>query len=120
LPKVNADKAPLDLKFIKRLFTTWYWWGFVILWVIAGETESFSSNTLLALYMKAHPIIHYSVAQLNNYPTGVPAVGIVSTLFWSWLTDILHGKRYMVGYFIGITGIVTSVLILARFDSTAT
>ncbi|EYE92872.1 putative MFS pantothenate transporter [Aspergillus ruber CBS 135680] len=120
LPEVNADKAPLDLMFIKRLFTTWYWWGFVILWVIAGETESFSSNTLLALYMKAHPTIHYSVAQLNNYPTGVPAVGIISTLFWSWLTDILRGKRYMVGYFIGITGIVTSVLILTRFNSTAT
>lgn len=110
----------MDIKFIKCLFTTWYWWGFVILWVIGGETESFSSNTLLALYMKAHPTIHYSVAQLNNYPTGVSAVGIVSTLFWAWLTDALHGKRCLVGYFIGITGIVTSVLILTWFESTAT
>lgn len=120
LPDVNANKAPLNLKFIKQLFTTWYWWGFVILWVIAGETESFSSNTLLALYMKAHPTIHYSVTQLNNYPTGVPAVGIISTLFWAWLTDVLHGKRYLVGYFIGITAIVTPVLILTRFESTPT
>lgn len=120
LPDVNANKAPLSLKFIKQLFSTWYWWGFVILWVIAGETESFSSNTLLALYMKAHPTIHYSVTQLNNYPTGVPAVGIVSTLFWAWLTDVLHGKRYLVGYFIGVTSIVTPVLILTRFDSTPT
>ncbi|OJJ55425.1 hypothetical protein ASPSYDRAFT_158028 [Aspergillus sydowii CBS 593.65] len=120
LPTVNADRAPINKAFLKELFTTWYWWGFVILWVIAGETESFSSNTLLALYMKAHPTIKYSIPQLNNYPTGVPAVGIVSTLFWATLTDFLGGKRYVVGYFIGITGVATSALILARFDSTAT
>jgi ACS family pantothenate transporter-like MFS transporter len=120
LPGTNAEQAPVDRAFLKRLFTTWYWWAFVILWVIAGETESFSSNSLLALYMKAHPTIHYSVAQLNNYPTGVPAVGIVSTLFWATLTDVLRGKRYLVGYFIGVTGVVTSVLILTRFESTAT
>ncbi|KAL4765278.1 putative MFS pantothenate transporter [Aspergillus foveolatus] len=110
----------LNRAFLKSLFTTWYWWAFVILWVIAGETESFSSNSLLALYMKSHPTNHYSIAQLNDYPTGVPAVGIVSTLFWATLTDFLGGKRYIVGYFIGITGVITSILILTRFDSTAT
>ncbi|RDW86992.1 uncharacterized protein DSM5745_03634 [Aspergillus mulundensis] len=117
LPNSNSKPAPINKAFLKRLFTTWYFWGFVILWVIAGETESFSSNSLLSLYMKAHPTIKYSVAQLNNYPTGVPAVGIISTLFWATLTDYLGGKRYLVGYFIGITGIVTSVLILTRFET---
>jgi ACS family pantothenate transporter-like MFS transporter len=84
-----------------------------MLWIIAGETESFSSNALLALYMKSHPSADYTVKQLNNYPTGVPAVGIVSTLFWAALTDFLGGKRYLVGYFIGITGVATSGMILA-------
>ncbi|KAK2069938.1 hypothetical protein P8C59_004478 [Phyllachora maydis] len=41
------------------------------------------------------------------------AVGILSTLFWATLTDVLAGKRYLVGYFIGVTGIATSVMILA-------
>lgn len=85
----------------------------MILWIIAGETESFSSNSLLSLYMKNHPTIKYTVAQLNDYPTGVPAVGIVSTLFWATLTDFLNGKRWLVGYFIAITGIATSAMILA-------
>lgn len=85
----------------------------MVLWIIAGETESFSSNSLLSLYMKSHPTIKYSVAQLNSYPTGVPAVGIVSTLFWATLTDFLNGKRWLVGYFIAITGIATSAMILA-------
>jgi MFS transporter, ACS family, pantothenate transporter len=96
-----------------QVLTSWKWWGFVILWIIAGETESFSSNSLLALYMKSSPATKYTVAQLDNYPSGVPAVGIVSTLFWASLTDFFGGKRYLVGYFIAITGVVTSAMILA-------
>lgn len=109
---VVEERAPLSLKFFKKVFSSWYFWGFVGLWIIAGETESFGSNGLLALYMKSHPTIKYEVVQLNNYPTIVPAVGIVSTLFWATLTDFLNGKRYLVGYFIGITGLATSTMIL--------
>ncbi|KAI8627358.1 MFS general substrate transporter [Xylariaceae sp. FL1651] len=107
------DRSPLSWSFFRRSLTSRFFWGFVILWIIAGETESFSSNALLALYLKSHPTHKYTVAQLNNYPTGVPGVGIVSTLVWATLTDFLNGKRYLVGYFIGITGVVTSALILA-------
>jgi ACS family pantothenate transporter-like MFS transporter len=106
-------QSPLTWAFAKQVLASWEWWGFVMLWIIAGETESFSSNALLALYMKSHPSADYTVKQLNNYPTGVPAVGIVSTLFWAALTDFLGGKRYLVGYFIGITGVATSGMILA-------
>ncbi|KAI1457188.1 MFS general substrate transporter [Annulohypoxylon moriforme] len=107
------DKSPVSWTFFKKCLTSWFFWGFVVLWIVAGETESFSTNALLALYMKSHPTIKYSVSQLNNYPTGIPAVGIISTLFWATLTDFLNGKRYLVGYFIAITGIATSAMILA-------
>ncbi|KAK4121489.1 MFS general substrate transporter [Parathielavia appendiculata] len=106
--------SPLTWAFARSVLASWEWWGFVVLWIIAGETESFSSNSLLALYMKSSPSTpRYTVAQLNNYPTGVPAVGIVSTLFWAALTDLMGGKRYLVGYFIGVTGVATSGMILA-------
>ncbi|KAI0441711.1 major facilitator superfamily domain-containing protein [Xylaria telfairii] len=108
-----VDRAPWSWPFFRQSLTNKFFWGFMVLWIIAGETESFGSNGLLALYMKSHPVHKYTVAQLNNYPTGVPAAGIVSTLFWATLTDFLNGKRYLVGYFIGITGVVTSALILA-------
>ncbi len=107
------DRSPLSLSFFKKSLSSWFFWGFVVLWIIAGETESFSSNALLALYMKSHPTNKYTVSQLNNYPTGVPAVGIISTLFWATLTDFLSGKRYLVGYFIGVTGVATAAMILA-------
>ncbi|KAG9772731.1 Pantothenate transporter liz1 [Exophiala dermatitidis] len=118
VPEVPEQK-PISLAFVRRVLRSWQFYGFVILWIIAGETESFSSNSLLALYMKATPDAHYSVVQLNNYPTGVPAVGIVSTLFWATLTDYLGGKRYLVGYWIAVTGIVTSAIILSPSSSVA-
>lgn len=115
-----VERSPFTLSFVKKVFTSWYWYGFVILWVVAGETESFSSNSLLSLYMKANQTENgYTVSQLNNYPTGVPAVGIVATLFWATLTDFLGGKRYLVGYWIGMTGIITSAMILAPSATTA-
>ncbi|KAK3061929.1 hypothetical protein LTS18_005158 [Coniosporium uncinatum] len=113
VPDVPAPK-PLSWAFLKRVWTSWQWYGFVMLWIIAGETESFSTNSLLALYLKGHPSRKYAVSQLNNYPTGVPAVGIVSTLFWATLTDFLGGRRWLVGYFIAVTGIVTSAMILSQ------
>ncbi|PNY29648.1 Pantothenate transporter liz1 [Tolypocladium capitatum] len=106
------ERSPITLRFLKKVLTSWYWWGFVGLWAIAGETESFSSNSLLALYLQKHPVHKYTVEELNNYPTGVAAVGIVSTLFWATVTDFLGGKRYLVGYYIGITAIATSIMIL--------
>ncbi|KAI1500424.1 major facilitator superfamily domain-containing protein [Biscogniauxia marginata] len=112
-PTASTPSSPLNWAFAKKVLTSWFFWGFVVLWIIAGETESFSTNALLALYMKAHPTISYTVPQLNNYPTGVPAVGIVSTLFWATLTDFLGGRRDLVGYFIGATGVATSAMVLA-------
>ncbi|KAI1003387.1 hypothetical protein K3495_g4817 [Podosphaera aphanis] len=114
LPEVPS-RQPWNLAFLKRVFTSWYWYGFVMLWTIAGETESFSTNALLALWMKASN--QYTISQLNTWPTGVPAVGILSTLFWATLTDLLGGKRYLVGFWIAITGTCTATMILVAGSS---
>ena len=120
VPEV-PERQPWNFSFLKRIFTSWYWYGFVILWIVAGETESFSSNSLLSLYLKYYQTARsYTINELNNWPTGVPAVGIVSTLFWATLTDFLSGKRYLVGYWIAITGIVTSAMILDPHAKSAT
>lgn len=120
MPSVE-EPSPVSWRFAKKVLSSWYWWGFIGLWIIAGETESFSSNGLLALYMKSHPTTNYAVWQLNNYPAGVPAAGIVSTLFFATLTDFLGGRRWIVGYFIAVTGIATSAMILtASKDPTNT
>ncbi|KAE9992848.1 hypothetical protein EG327_007475 [Venturia inaequalis] len=53
------------------------------------------------------------ISQLNNYPTGIPAIGILSTLLFATLTDILPTHRYIVAYFIALTGLATSAMILS-------
>lgn len=108
----SEEHTPITWLLFKRVFMSWQWWGFVVLWILAGSTESFGVNALLHLYMQEHPTNTYTVSQLNNYPTGVPAVGIVSTMFWATLTDFLGGKRYLVSYFIVVTGIATSTMVL--------
>lgn len=123
VPVVEKTKSPITLTFAKKVLTSWYWWGFVVLWVIAGETESYGSNNLLLLYMNSKPVkakFGYKPNQVNDYNTGVPAVGIVSTLFWATLTDFLGGKRYLVGYWIGITGIATSIMLLVAHNNAFT
>lgn len=61
----------------------------------------------------------FTVVQLNNYPTGVTAVGIAGTLFWATLTDFLGGKRYLVGFFIMIVGILSASMILGAGSNEA-
>lgn len=117
VPEVE-ERTRLSFAFLKRVLLSWQWWGFVMLWVIAGETESFSSNSLISLWMQAKG--GYSVLQLNNYPTGVPAVGIVSTLVWATVTDVLGGKRYLVGYYIAVLGTVTAIMILVNGENNTT
>lgn len=96
---------------------SWYVYGFGILWVLANCSEAFSSQSLLSLYMQAHPSIQFTVAQRNNYPTGVQAIGIISTLLWAICTDI-YGHRYITGFHNAIVGIFTSIIILAPSTTT--
>ena len=116
MPPVEKVKV-MELSFVKRILTTWYFYAFGILWILGNCSEAASSQALLNLYMKSHPTITFSVYQLNNYPTGVQAVGIVSTLIWACSTDIF-GKRWISGYYNALTGIIASAIILAPSTST--
>ncbi|RDA86505.1 hypothetical protein CP532_2006 [Ophiocordyceps camponoti-leonardi (nom. inval.)] len=113
VPPDAEQQTPLTMAFARRVLTSWQFWGFVCLWVLAGEAESPAANSLLALFMQSHPSRRYSVAQMNNYPAGVSAVGIVSTLACAALTDRLGGRRQLAGYVAAAAGIASSVMVLA-------
>ncbi|PFH61617.1 hypothetical protein XA68_16878 [Ophiocordyceps unilateralis] len=111
--KPESEESALTIVFARRVLTSWQFWGFVILWVLAGEVESPAANSLLALFMQSHPSRKYSVAQMNNYPAGVSAVGVVVTLACAALTDRLGGRRQLAGYIAAGAGLVSSVMVLA-------
>jgi len=81
---------------------------FSILWGITGEVESFSSNNLFGLYLAdtGRPI-----DVRNNYPMGVSAVGIVTTLIAAVYVDLTK-NHWHIGIWCAFIGILTSTLIL--------
>jgi MFS transporter, ACS family, pantothenate transporter len=97
IPPAEKGEPVLKVSFLQRILTSWYFYGYGFLWILGNCSESQSTQQLLNLYMKALPDSNYTVAQLNNYPTGVQAIGISSTLLWAWGTDIWSG-RWLSGY----------------------
>ncbi|KAI8315123.1 Averantin hydroxylase [Colletotrichum sp. SAR11_59] len=83
VPIREEGEKILTWSFISRILHSWYFYGFCFLWILGNTSESQSNQSLLNLYMQSHPTEHYTVFQRNNYPTGVQAVGVVSTLLWA-------------------------------------
>ena len=49
----------------------------------------------MAQYLKDSKNPKYTVAQINDYPTGTSAVQVVTTLAYAWLSDsVLKGRRW--------------------------
>ncbi|KAI0111065.1 retrograde regulation protein 2 [Nemania sp. FL0031] len=117
VPLMERGEKILTKSFIKHLLGSWYFYGFCFLWILGNCSESQSNQSLLNLYMQAHPTITYTTAQRNTWPTGVQAVGITSTLLWAISTDI-WGRRWLSGYYVAITAIANASIILVS-DSTA-
>jgi len=83
------------------------------------RNREFQLEQLVGTIYEGKPRRRLHSVPIEQHPTGVPAVGIVSTLFWATLTDFFGGKRYLVAYWIAITGIVTSAIILTPSTSIA-
>ncbi|KAA8897427.1 major facilitator superfamily domain-containing protein [Sphaerosporella brunnea] len=107
LPKKND--TCLSWNIFKRVLGRWHFWMFSALWAITGEVESFSSNNLFGLYLAdtGRPI-----SARNNYPMGVSALGIVTTLITAMYIDVTK-KHWHIGIWCAMIGILTAALILA-------
>ncbi|KAI6090654.1 retrograde regulation protein 2 [Hypoxylon rubiginosum] len=115
---VVEEASILSVGFFSKVFKLWYFYGFGFLWILGNCSESLGNQSLMNLYLKGHPEEHYTVYQLNNYPTGLQAVGIVSTLLWAFGTDVF-GRRWLSGYYVAITAICVGILILVPSVPTA-
>lgn len=56
------------------------------------------------------------MSQLNNYPTGLQAAGIISTLLWALCTDVF-GKRWVSGYYVAATAMGAGIILLVPSTS---
>jgi len=96
---------------VKRMLRRWRWYGCTLLFTISGETESLGSNNIMGQWLKA--IGGYSIEQVDNYPSGVSAFGIFSTLTAAIITDSIPGQpRWPVLVYMAFCCIVGAICIL--------
>ncbi|KAI0722253.1 MFS general substrate transporter [Cerioporus squamosus] len=102
----------LSWNVVKRVVGNWRWYGCSLLFAISGETESFGSNNLMGQWLKA--IGGFTVPQINNYPSGMTAFAITSTLVCATWTDATRSRaRWPVLVYMSLCCIVASAILLA-------
>lgn len=109
LPEVEKHRGVLGWNLISRVLRTWHWLGFVLLWVFASNTEMFSTNAVMNLWLSSTG--DYTVEQVNYIPTAVAGVGIIATLFLGWYSDFTK-KQWHVGIFLSFTAITSGAIML--------
>lgn len=109
LPEVEKDRGVLGWSLISRVLRTWHWFGFVLLWIFASNTEMFSTNAIMNLWLSSTG--DYTVEQVNYIPTAVAGVGIVATLFLGWYSDFTK-SHWHVGIFLSFTAIISGAIML--------
>ena len=110
LPEVEKQRGVLGLSLVKRVVGSWHWWAFVLLWIANSNTEMWSSNAIMQLWLKSTE--EYSVEQVNYIPTSVSGMGIVATLLLGWYTDFNTRNRWHVGILLSFTAIISGALML--------
>ena len=63
LPEVNMQRGELGLNLCRRVCLSWQWWGFVLLWIANSNTEMYSSNAVMQLWLEITG--DFPVAQVN-------------------------------------------------------
>ncbi|KAH3680719.1 hypothetical protein WICMUC_000190 [Wickerhamomyces mucosus] len=118
--RYKIEKAgKLDFEVIKRTFSTWHWYLYVLSYIFMLMTHY--PSAYLTLWMKSKKT--YSVPQIDNYPTILNAVSIVSIFVGSslaavislWKVFVAANSMYTIYYIIMIIYDVPDGLVFFAF-----
>lgn len=113
LPEVQKPRGLLGWSLIRRVIASWHFWAFVLLWLANSNTEMYSSNAIMQLYLKSARRPAYTTEQVNYIPTSVSGLGIIATLLLGWYSDYNPRRnRWHVGIFLSLTAITSGALML--------
>jgi ACS family pantothenate transporter-like MFS transporter len=110
LPEVSKARGVLGWSLIRRVVLSWHWWGFVLLWIAGSNTEMYSTNAIMQLWLRSTG--DYTVPQVNYIPTSVSGMGIVATLLLGWYSDYGRRQRWHVSILLSFTAITSGALML--------
>ena len=111
LPEVSRQRCVLGWSLIRRVVASWQFWAFVLLWLANSNTEMYSSNAIMQLYLRGTG--DYTIEQVNYIPTAVSGMGIVATLLLGWYSDYNPRRnRWHVGILLSFTAVTSGALML--------
>ncbi|KFX87631.1 hypothetical protein V490_08133 [Pseudogymnoascus sp. VKM F-3557] len=109
IPPKDAEGHKIGFSLIRRVLLQWNFWIFSMFWVIGGALEAFCTQNCMLLWLKSTG--EFSVAENNNYPLGVTAIGIVMTLVTSVAIDA-SGKHMPFGIVACFLQIIACIILL--------
>lgn len=103
------ESTRLDWSVVPRVLKRWHWWLFSLVWVFGGENLSLASNSTFALWLKNQD---YSLSHRNNFPSGIFAVGIVSTMLSAvYLNKVPKARHWHVATLLAVVMCVVAIMI---------
>ena len=106
------ESTRLDWSVVPRVLKRWHWWFFSFVWVLGGENLSLASNSTFALWLKDQ---QYSLSHRNNFPSGIFAVGVVSTMLSAvYLYKVARSRHWHVATFIAVIMCIVAIMIRAN------
>ncbi|CDK26101.1 unnamed protein product [Kuraishia capsulata CBS 1993] len=103
-------KTKFDWTLIKRALIDWKLWVLSFLWVWGGALEAICNQSTFLLGMKAQGT--YTVSQINEWPTGVQAVGILSILVAALWNDAWPKRKAEFIYILCACQLVSASILL--------
>ncbi|EGV63333.1 hypothetical protein PSN45_004389 [Yamadazyma tenuis] len=115
MPPAKTDV--FNWSIVRRVVGSWKWYLFSLLFVFAGENESYSTNSLFSLYLT---YFGYSVDARNHYPMGMYAMGVFFTFGFALYVDGT-GARYHwhVAVATAVIMIISTIMMLAAPDKSS-
>ena len=106
---VRDESTKLDWSVISRVVKRWHWWLFSLVWILGGENISFASNATFALWLQHQG---YSLSHRNNDPSGIYAVGVVSTILSAiYLSKFKRARHWYIGVILAVIMCVVAIMI---------
>ncbi|KAM5349811.1 hypothetical protein ACJ41O_006316 [Fusarium nematophilum] len=113
LPPIDRDGHNImPLSLVKRVFLTPMFWILFFWSPVCASTEAFPLQNTFLLWLKYHND-YFAQTQINTYPLGVQAVGIVANMLAAWHMDAT-GQRVPMAILACLLQVVVGAMLLVR------
>ncbi|KAJ5418429.1 uncharacterized protein N7487_001979 [Penicillium crustosum] len=90
----RQNREPYTKSKLKKIFTSWHIYLLTLLYICFNNGAA-GSQPIFQQFLKNSKDPVYSISQINSIPTTTPAVQVVTTLAYAWISDtILNGSRW--------------------------